>query len=627
MTRGSVDIGSAVPEADRIEGPGDGFDTDVLVVGTGPAGATATLALATYGLHVRAVTRWRWHADSPRAHITNQRAMEVLRDLGVEEDAKRVGTPWAEMGDMTFAASLAGRELARLRTWGTGHQRMSDYLSASPCPLLDVVQPHMESLLTDAAGFRGALISFNTEFLGFEQDGSGVTSELMDRLTGHQYTVRSRYLVGADGANSRVADTLGLPIEGQMGRAGTVYARFSADLTEYVAHRPSILHRILIPAYGEIGLRTLRAIKPWTEWIAGWGYNVESDTPDLSEENALAVIGQMIGASNVSVRIQNVTSWKVNQAWATEYARGRVFCAGDAVHRHPPSSGLGSNTSIQDAFNLAWKLAYVVRGWAKESILATYSHERAPVGRQVVERANQSRVDYGALNNLLRRSELHGGQPAISLMDDPSPEGARMRQALIEAVDVKNFEFNAQGIELNQRYASSAVLADSATEEEWRRDPTLYAQPTTRPGAKVPHAWLVNQHGRKVSTLDAVGHGRFSLVTGLSGRSWVCAVDALRLPYLDTVVIGTPELQDLYGAWHKLSEIHEAGALLVRPDGYVAWRHADAVWDTSAAETLLSNALEALGLLASDVRTRDDHQPGLQDRDTACCARATKGTR
>lgn len=243
------------------------FDTDVLVVGTGPTGATMALALATYGVRVQMVSKWNWLADTPRAHITNQRAVEVLRAFGLEEKAKDLATPWEWMGDTLFTTSLVGEEIARLRTWGTGAARHSDYQLGSPSPMLDIPQTLMEPLLVENAAARGADVSFNTLYLGHEQDDDGVTVRLRDRLTGHEYTRRARYLVGADGANSQIAEELELPIVGEKARAGTVYVLFTADLSRYVEHRPSILHWIMNPAagFGEIGMATFRAIRPWDQ--------------------------------------------------------------------------------------------------------------------------------------------------------------------------------------------------------------------------------------------------------------------------------------------------------------------------------------------------------------------------
>lgn len=572
------------------------FDTDVLVIGTGPAGITTALALASQGVKVRAVTMFNWLANSPRAHITNQRAMEVLRDLDVEQEVLRHATPWEQMGDTLITTSLAGEEIARVRAWGTGDLRKGDYVKGSPCTMVDLIQPEMEAILVKAAAERGAQLSFSTEYLGHEQDDQGVTSRLRDTLTGREYTVRSKFLVGMDGARSKVVEELDLPIEGQMSRAATAYVIFNADLSKYVAHRPSILQWIANPiaGFGEIGLGLLRAIRPWDQWIAGWGFDMSQGEPDLSEETVLKRIRTLVGDPDLEVDIQRSSIWYVNQAYATQYSRGRVFCGGDATHRHPPSSGLGSNTCMQDGFNLGWKLAYVVKGYAGLDLLESYSLERAPVGKQIVLRANQSRLDYAPFKECFQfNNGVDSIEKLLAHVKAPTAQGVETRQKLQAALELKSYEFNAQGIELNQRYESSAVIPDPDQQEEvWKQDPILHVQPTTRPGAKIPHAWLVNKEGKRISTLDVVGKGYFTLVTGLAGAAWVEAVKQLNQPYLKAVVTGEHGTADAYYDWQRIREIHEAGALLVRPDGVVAWRSADAVWDAEHATQSLKQALD-----------------------------------
>lgn len=571
------------------------FDTEVLVVGSGPMGAAAALALATYGVKVHVVTRWNWLANSPRAHITNQRTVEVFRDLGIEQEVTQYAMPWELMGDMTFGSSLAGEELARLRICGTGEDRKSEYLQASPCTNLDVPQLYLEPVLVNNAAARGASFAFNTEYLDHRQDEHGVTVNLEDRLTGRQYQVRAKYLIGADGGRSKIVDQLGLPMEGHMARAGTAYVQFEADLTRYVAHRPSVIHFVVSPAanYGEMGLGLIRAIRPWHSWIAGWGFDISAGEPDFSHDALRTKIRNLIGDPELEIEIKGTSTWYVNQMYATEYRSERVFCGGDAVHRHPPSNGLGSNTSIQDAFNLAWKLAYVVQGHADESLLATYTSERAPIGRQIVLRANQSRKEYAKLLEVFRTADcVDPIVPTFARLRAPSPDGVAVRQALAEALEIKEFEFNSHGVELNQRYTSAAIVPDpTAGEERWARDPELYAQASTRPGAKLPHAWLVDGRGQRISTLDVIGKGKFSLITGLSGRAWLGAAKRLDLSYLRTVVTGDRGCEDPYFAWARLREIDEAGALLVRPDGYIAWRQSTGVWDEDEALAQLTAAL------------------------------------
>ncbi|MGE0774628.1 MAG: 2,4-dichlorophenol 6-monooxygenase, partial [Sphingomonadaceae bacterium] len=163
------------------------------------------------------------------------------------------------------------------------------------------------------------------------------------------------------------------------------------------------------------------------------------------------------------------------------------------------------------------------------------------------------------------------------------------------ALDVKQTEFNAEGIEMNQRYVSSAIIQDaSVPPEEFARNPILYHQPTTRPGAKIPHAWLVDHNGQKRSTLDVTGKGMFCAVTGLAGTAWIEAVARLDLPFLRSVVIDTADSKDLYREWQRIREIEEDGVLLVRPDGYIAWRQVRRPADAAAATMLLGQALESI---------------------------------
>ena len=304
----------------------------------------------------------------------------------------------------------------------------------------------------------------------------------------------------------------------------------------------------------------------------------------------------LIGDPLVDIDIVRTSIWYVNQAYVTQYSKGRVLCGGDAVHRHPPSSGLGNNTCVQDAHNLGWKLAYSVKGWAGPKLLESYSQERAPVGKQIVLRANQSRLDYAPLNACFRVPGAENPVAAgIARFRDPGPDGVAARKAAQAALDLKQTEFNAQGTEMNQRYESSAVIPDvDAKPEEWRRDRGLYHQPTSRPGAKIPHAWLVDRDGLRMSTLDVTGRGLFTIVTGLAGGAWKEAALRLDLPFLRVVVTGSPDAQNLYCEWQRIREIEEAGVLLVRPDGVVAWRDIEGTPDASAALDRLSAAIRTV---------------------------------
>lgn len=571
----------------------DNFDTDVIVVGAGPMGATTALSLASQGVRVLAINKYSWVSRTPRAHITNQRAMEVLRALGIEDRVVREALPWEEMGDISFSTSFAGEEVARVRAWGSGETRKGDYLAASPCTMLDIPQSLLEPILIDEASRRGAMFAFNTEYLSHVQDEDGVTVRMCNRVSGEEFEQRARYLVGADGARSMVLNDAGLGVEGLPPRDGTIYVEFSADLTRYVQHRPSSLHWILSQKVGngELGMALLRAIRPWNHWIAGWGFDAADDEPDLSEEAVLARLRDLVGDPDVDIGILGVSTWFVNELYAPIYSNGRVFCGGDAVHRHPPSGGLGSNTCLQDAFNLAWKLAYVIKGYASPQLLETYTAERAPVGKQVVTRANGFRGDYAPMLKVL----FGGGGPqglarGLATLKGATPEGAAARSSLERALARKDIEYNGHGTQMDLRYRSSAVISDG---DEWadEADEGLFAHATSRPGAKVPHAWVVDHEGRRTSTLDVASADSFTLLIGLGGNVWAEAAEAVDAPYLHTVVIGGDSVKDLYFEWHRVREVADNGAILVRPDGIVAWRSVGSPATVGDATTELRSAL------------------------------------
>jgi 2,4-dichlorophenol 6-monooxygenase len=571
-------------------------ETDVLIVGSGPAGASAALALSTYGVPNIVVTRYASLADTPRAHITNQRTMEVLRDLGVEQEVVAKATPQHLMGNTTFCTSLAGEELGRVRSWGNDPLARAGHELASPTRMCDMPQHLMEPVLVGAAVARGTRLRFETEYLSHTQDADGVTATVRDRLRGDTYRIRARYLIGADGGRSRVAEDAGLPMDGRMGVAGSINIVFEADLTRYTAHRPSTLYWVLAPGatVGGIGAGLVRCVRPWNEWLIVWGYDVTAGAPDLTTEYAESVVRKLVGDDEIPVTVTSSSAWTVNEMYAETYANGRVFCAGDAVHRHPPSNGLGSNTSIQDAHNLAWKLKLVLDGTAHPRLLDSYTAERAPVGRQVVTRANRSIREtapvFEALDGLAPQTpeQLWAN---IDARKDATEAAEKQRAALREAIAFKVYEFDAHGVDLNQRYTSGAIVPDGTPDPGFPRDPELHHQPSSRPGARLPHAWITSG-SRTLSTLDTVGRGRFALLTGIGGQAWLRAAREQDVE-IATVVIGPgQEYEDPYGDWARLREIPDAGALLVRPDGFVAFRHPGAA--PEAAGDLLADALRRI---------------------------------
>jgi len=566
--------------------------TDVLIVGTGPAGSSTAALLSSYGIDNVLINNYSWLAGTPRAHITNQRTMEVLRDLGkeVEAEAYLHATEQDLMGENIFCTSLAGEELGRMKSWGKHPNSRAEHLLSSPSFMNDLPQTFMEPLLYKTACSRGTQSRMSTQYLSHIEDEDGVLSTCLDKLSNKEIKIRSKYLVGADGGNSKVAENIDLPFEGKMGVGGSMNILFKADLSKYVAHRPSVLYWVLQPGadIGGIGMGLVRMIRPWNEWLIVWGYDINQPAPKVDKDFATKVARDLVGDPELEIDLLSVSTWTVNNMYAKKMSKGRVFCAGDATHRHPPSNGLGSNTSIQDGFNLAWKLAYVIKDKAGAELLDTYSIERSPIAKQIVTRANQSIAEFGPIFEALGLTDTQDPVKMKENMDERkqnSPKAEKQRQALREAIAFKKYEFDAHGVEMNHRYKSNSVLTEGDKEPEFKKDKELFYQPTTYPGARIPHAWVYDKTGIKHSLLDLCGKGNFSIFTGIGGEEWLKAAKNIETQLgikIQCNIIGPDQdFEDHAGEWSSIREISDSGLILVRPDQHICWRSKDMISNSS----------------------------------------------
>lgn len=559
--------------------------TDVLVVGAGPAGLTAAALLGRAGVDALTVTKYGATADSPRAHITNQRAVEVFRDLGIEERVMRRALPQHLMGKQVFATAFAGREIARMMTWGAGDERAGDYREASPCAMCNAPQHVLEPILLDAARGFGAEIRFDSEVVAVEQSRDDARVRVRRRGDGSEYEIRARWVIGCDGARSIVGEQGGFAFDGEAGLGDAVTVWIEADLARYTKHRSGALFFVVSPSDEQL-LSIWTCVEPWTEWSTIFARR-DLKSSELSEEAVLKRVRIAIGDPDVPIKIKKISPWQFNHVVARRYRSGRLFLAGDAAHRHPPANGLGSNTSVQDAYNLAWKLALVAAGKADESLLDSYDAERQPVGRRVVDRANRSVFEMAPFFQALGFQPGAPESEAMAQIDRLlGAAGGAQREALLAALDLMNGQFNAHGVEMGQRYASSAVVDDGTPFPASTRDPDLHYQPTTHPGAPLPHVWL-ERGTEDVSTLDLCAYDRFTLLLGVGGAAWAEAARAAerRLGVrVEPAVIGLGQANnDTLGRWIRRREVADDGCLLVRPDRVVAWRSPGGVADPARA--------------------------------------------
>ena len=537
---------------------------DVLIVGGGVVGLSASLFLAQHGVRPLLVERHPGTSIHPRARGVNGRTMELMRELGLEDAVRAASVKLGPAVGIYSGTNLVkvleargqgGWWLKRLRARGglRGQGTRQSPTGACRC-----TQDELEPVLLDAARARGVEARFFTELVDLEQDAEGVTGTLVDRSSGERRVVRALYLIASDGARSPIRSRLGVAQSGRGALSHQINLYFRADLGALVKGREFSL--CLIQNEDVRGL--LASINNTDLWVFHVSYDPErGERPeDFPPERCVRLIRRAVGLDDLEVEIKGALPWQSTVRVAEGFQHGRVFLAGDAAHVMPPWGGFGANTGIQDAHNLAWKLAAVLAGAAGPELLATYDGERRPVGRAVAELSGSMNHAQGLI------SPKVGAGPWAMLW------GMR-----------KVFPYMTMGY----GYASSAVVLERGAPP---------GPGTTdlrgRPGTRAPHVWLTRD-GVRLSSLDLLGRG-FVLLAGAEATAWRQAAEALapRLGIrLEALQVGSSALKDPERRWHPAYGVKPRGAVLVRPDGIVAWRSKG---PASAPEETLARVLAQL---------------------------------
>ena len=452
-------------------------------------------------------------------------------------------------------------------------------LRSANLPLL-----RLEPILRGLAEERNpGRILFNHSVSDFKDEGQSVLVTVRDSQ-GVERKYRSQYLIGADGGRF-VGPKIGVKMEGPKGITDMVSIYFKADISEYWDDRFFACHFINGSCVTVFESGALVPLGPtWgrhsEEWVIHFGFDLDDDSR-FDEDKLIPRVRELLKLPDLDINVLRTSHWILERVLADKFSIGRVFLAGDAAHRRPPTTGLGLNTSIEDALNLAWKLALVLDKKAGKEILDTYESERRPVGRRNCDWAlftfKNSNVINAAVGLVPGQEEANKLNLAQLFEDSEIGRSRRAQVALI--ADSQCIEFSAHDIEIGFHYEKGFHVPDGTDAPEADPYGQIYV-PMTRPGHRLPHAW-VERDGIVISTHDLVGHGAaFLLITDSYGSDWVSMVEQCASTHnikISTVQVGTrsnkfSNVVDHDEQWERVKGLKRGGALLVRPDNFVAWR-------------------------------------------------------
>ncbi len=524
----------------------------VITIGGSLVGLASAMFLGLHGVKCLSIEKHRGTAIHPRAGYFQLRTMELMRIAGIEDKViKAAHALYDPNGGLNAVETLAGREIANYIP--DINQGVDD---VSPARRLFMPQQVLEPIIKDRATELGSEFQYANEVTEVTQDAEGVsvTAEHID--TGRKRHFRAQYLIACDGNRSPVRESLGIKMEGHPVLSHSITIYFRADCSQALRGRnlgviyvnnPQVRGFFRLEKTGLGGFLVVFTVGDIKDPQA------RNAADGIDQDKAAQMVRDAVGDQDLTVNVEDIHQWVAVCHAAERFQDGRIFLAGDAAHTMTPTGGFGGNTGVQDAHNLAWKIAQVTRGDASSGLLDTYNNERQPAGRQAIEQAYQRYVT----------------------RSDPDIGTAGM----MEQIPDMHVEFN--------RYRSAAVIhsSDYVDNNEPDIDPR---KSCALPGTRAPHIEL-SCDGEVISSLDLYGHG-FVLMVAYAGSQWIAAaaeaaqqtgikIDA----HLIADIGGSGALVDMPLNREKISNsssrpfahtygIESSGAVLVRPDGYVGWR-------------------------------------------------------
>lgn len=589
--------------------------TEVLIMGGGPVGLSCAILLAQRGIEVLLVERRDFVFRFPRAHLLNPRTMEVFHDMGVADDIY-AATPshdrWRKAVWYTTATGSGpfdGLKIGEVPAWGGGEDA-ERYRSCSPRVFTNLPQLRLDPLIhRHALAAAPGRIRDKQEVIGIEQDAESARVSIKDMRSGDVRTVRAQYVIAADGGRDS-AEMLGIEMEGPRDMREVVNYHVSMDLSAW-SEPDALLGHFLHPAGGARRRGTIQALGPthfnrdseeWLVSVAAW--MVEGDPND--EAALFTSIRRMLGLDDDhDITMHSMTRWSYHGLVAENFRDRRVFLAGDAAHKHPPTGGLGLNSGIQDAQNLCWKISAILAEQAPTDLLDSYQAERRPTvawyTAHSLENANRHPPIAEALGFTDDENE---GYRSLGVFVSDTPEGAAMRERVRAEVAHNAHDYSQLGVEAGYHYSAGALVPDGTPVPGDDADPVTFHD-TSRPGHHLPHAWLKTGTGAPVSSHDLIEPTGLTLLTSAAAAQQWREIVATVGGVMPIVVRA---IADDDSAWTAAREVGADGALLVRPDRKVAWR-ARSIPDD--AEAVLSTAMGVV-LRGGDAPAEDPAEPYLR---------------
>ncbi|AXO94088.1 FAD-binding monooxygenase [Bacillus anthracis] len=512
-------------------------DVPVLIVGGGLSGLASALFLAKHNIEYLLIERHPSTAIHPKAGGITFRTMELFRELGLEQRIRSAGKTLENCRGRIAVHTIAEanqEELAQMRVnqYGNDEKLLQKIEEISPSKQTACYQIILEEIMLQEAKKLSGELSFYHEVVSYEQNEHGVIATIRDRETEKESVVHCDYVIAADGAKSKIREQLGISTEGR-GTIGGYYMNiyFEADLSEFIQGDAFGFSMVLHPEV----LGALIPVDNERRWIYHVSYDpLKGEQPeDFTIERCKQIIQTAIGSTNVESEIVSVLPWEATESTATKFQDNRIFLVGDSAHIMPPTGGLGSNTGIQDAHNLAWKLAAVIKGKANPKLLETYHEERYPVAKLT--------TDYAS--SLLFRA-ANREESSLNIMD-------------------------GLAVTVGYQYSSKAIIDDS--DNPHRMDSV---ELNGRPGTRAPH-FFGTYDGKEISILDLLGND-FVLLTISENRTWaeyvqnVSSTLGINIKFYSVGLRGDFIAQE--DIFSKLYGIENGGSVLIRPDAFIGWR-------------------------------------------------------